>query len=140
MECIDDDIIELTKDNLKDINYEDVIAVTIAEGGAMGEPNGFYAVTKNYKLYHLNFGHCNIDKKELYSTFPLLKTFRCCCEIVDSLEDDWEWLNMGFGNYLMIREKFFEKVLLYIGSNFSENWQHGELYQNWYEVVKNVCK
>ena len=53
--------IELTKDNIKEINYEDIIAVTIAESGAMGEPNGFYAVDKYLNVYHLNFYFTDID-------------------------------------------------------------------------------
>lgn len=132
--------IELTKENLIDIKYKNIIAVTIAEGGAMGEPNGFYAVESDYKLYHLNFGSETINKKELFDKFPLLKTFKCFCEHVYNLEDGWEWFNMGFGNYLIVRDTFSKKVNEYISNNLKENWQHGELYQKWYEVIINVCK
>ena len=132
--------IELTKENLIDIKYKNIIAVTIAEGGAMGEPNGFYAVESDYKLYHFNFGSEAINREELFDKFPLLKTFKCFFENVDNLDEGWEWFNMGFGNYLIVRNTFSKKVNEYISNNLKENWQHGELYQKWYEVIINVCK
>ena len=49
-------IVELTNENINNINYDDVVAITIAEGGAMGEPDGFYVMLKNHDLYHTNFG------------------------------------------------------------------------------------
>lgn len=132
--------IELTNDNLMNIKYKNIIAITIAEGGAMGESNGFYAVERDYKIYHLNLSSEKISKKELFNTFPLLKTFKCFCEYIYNLEDGWEWFNMGFGNYLIVREEYSEKLKVYITDNLKENWQHGELYQKWYEVISNVCK
>ena len=132
--------IELTNENLREIEYKNIIAVTIAEGGAMGEPNGFYAVESDYKLYHFNFSSDTINKKDLFDKFPLLKTFKCFFEHVDNLDDGWEWFNMGFGNYLIVRDTFSKKVSKYISNNLKEDWQHGELYQKWYEIIINVCK
>lgn len=132
--------IELTNENLREIEYKNIIAVTIAEGGAMGEPNGFYAVESDYKLYHFNFSSDTINKKDLFDKFPLLKTFKCFFEHVDNLDDGWEWFNMGFGNYLIVRDAFSKKVSEYISNNLKEDWQHGELYQKWYEIIINVCK
>ena len=55
-------MLELNKNNLKEINYNDIVAMAIAESGAMGEPNGFYVVTKDMKQYHLNFQYTDIKK------------------------------------------------------------------------------
>ncbi len=129
------DIIELTSDNLKNVEYKNIIAITIAEGGAMGEPNGFYAVESNYKLYHSNFSFETPGRKELFDKFPVLKTFSCFCEHMYNLEEGWEWFNMGFGNYLIVRDTISKKVNEYIKNNFKENWQPGELYQKWYEII-----
>ena len=41
---------EILKENIDNIKYDEIIAVTVAEGGAMGEPNGFYAVTDDLKV------------------------------------------------------------------------------------------
>lgn len=135
-----ENIIQLTDDNLTDIKYENVIAITVAESGAMGESNGFYAIENNYKIYHLNLTSKTINKKRLFDTFTLLKTFKCFCENVYYLEEGWEWFNMGFGNYLIVRKKFSEKMKEYIKHNLKENWERGELYHKWYEVIINVCK
>lgn len=133
-----DKAIKLTNENIDDIKYEDVIAVTIAEGGAMGEPNSFYVVLHNMKLYYLNFEFTDIDMTKLNIKFPLLSTFKCFSEHVFGIDSGWKWFNMGFGNYLLVRERYYEKIDDYINKNLSEEYEHGELYQKWFEILKIV--
>ena len=132
--------IELTKDNIKEINYEDIIAVTIAESGAMGEPNGFYAVDKNLNVYHLNFYFTDIDGRDIVQVFPLLKTFKCFFGYVKKLDEDWNSFNMGYGNYLIVRKSIYYKVNLSIEKILGKNWMVSELYKKWYDVIKDACK
>ena len=99
-------VIVLTKDNITTVNYEDVVAITIAEGGAMGEPNAFHAVLKDLTHFYINLGEADFDRKIFFKTFPLMETFRCFCANVDRLDDGWKWYNMGFGNYLLVRKKY----------------------------------
>lgn len=133
-------IIELKNENIEEIIYDDIIAVTIAEAGAMGEPNGFYAVNKEHKLYHLNFGETSIEKETLYEKFPLLVKLNCFFEEVSNLDMEWKWFNMGFGNYLVVRDSIYSIVKKYIKENLKEDYEHGELYNKWYEVIKNVTQ
>ena len=131
-------MIELTNENIKNIKYDDVIAFTIAEGGAMGEPNGFYVVTKELLQYHLNFGTTDIKEIILLEQFPILKTFSCFVSQVTNLEKGWNWFSMGFGNYLIVKNEYYDKVKDYIETNLGEDWKPGELYQKWFDVIKII--
>ena len=52
MILLKNNIIDLTKNNIANLECENVIAITIAEGGAMGEPNAFHVVTKSLEHYY----------------------------------------------------------------------------------------
>lgn len=130
--------IELNGDNINIIKYNEVVAVTIAEGGAMGETNGFYVILKNTNLYHTNFGQMQISKEKLFETFPLLKTFNCFCGEVVKLDEEWKSFYMGFGNYLIVRKEYFDIVNKYIKDSLPENYHEGSLYQKWYEIMIKV--
>ena len=133
-------MIDLNKENINEIVYDDVIAITIAEGGAMGEPNAFHAVLKDMSHYYVNLGVADFSRKEFFKAFPLMETFSCFCAHVDRLEEGWKWYNMGFGNYFLVRNEYSKKVDDYINKNFKEDWEHGELYQKWFEILKDICK
>lgn len=45
---------------------------------------------------------------------------------------------MGFGNYLIIRTEYNDEVNDCIETRLTENWQRGELYNNWYDLVKSI--
>ena len=69
---------EINDKNLEDFNEEDVMFLTLAESGAMGEPNGIEIVTK--KENRIKFYHTNIsifDVRKLYSKFSTLRTLKC---------------------------------------------------------------
>lgn len=130
--------IKLNKDNIDKINYDEIIAVTIAEGGAMSEPNAFYAVLNNLERYYVNLGDSDITKEQFFKSFPVMEKFNCLWEEVLYLDKGWSWFNMGCGNYLLVREKYKDKIYNYIKGNFGDDWHHGELYQKWYEALKNI--
>lgn len=131
-------MLELNKNNLKEINYNDIVAMAIAESGAMGEPNGFYVVTKDMKQYHLNFQYTDIKKNQLLDVFPILETLDFYASQVHNLEPNWKWFNMGMGNYLIVREKYYKSIEDYIKNNLGENYEYGELYKKWFDILKMV--
>lgn len=130
--------IELSNKLIDEIYYDDIIVITISESGAMGRPNSFFAVDKNLNLYHTIFGNKMVDFNQLQQKFALLKNFRCSCEHVDYLENNWSWFNMGFGNYLMVRNEYYTMVENYIKENLSVTYEHGELYRRWYFILKKL--
>lgn len=132
------DFIKLTKDELIKIKYEDVIAFFISEGGAMGEPNVCHTILKDLTHYYINLYDRDFSKEEFFTYLPVLSSFDCFCEVITGLDKNWQWYNAGFGNYLIVRDNYTEKVDKYIKENFKENWEHGELYQKWFNMIKEI--
>lgn len=130
--------IELDKDNIKDIDFDEVIAITVAEGGAMGEPNGLLVVDENMKLYHSNFAFGNFKSDELKEKFPIIGGFDCPPDKINELDLDWKWFNLGAGNALLIRDKYYEYFKDRVESELGKDYKKGELYQRWYELLKKV--
>jgi len=76
----------------------------------------------------------------LKNKFSILNSFSCFCGIVYELEKGWNWFDMGFGNYLMVRDIFYNDCLKYIKENFTEKYDSGELYKKWYDMIKIVME
>lgn len=130
--------IEIDEDNIKEIKYDGVIAMTIAEGGAMGEPNGFQVVDETMKLYHSNFVDGKVSYNDLKDAFPLLKTFKCEFDNVDSLDEGWKCTSLGMGNYLIIKEKYYENYMDRVKLDLGDNYRKVELYKNWFRLLQKV--
>ena len=130
--------IEIDSKNIKDINYDGIIALTIAEGGAMGEPNGFQVVDENMKLYHSNFADGKIEYKKLETAFPVLKSFKCGFDDVQKLDNGWKWISLGMGNYLIIKEEYYDRYMDRVIAELGKEYRKGELYQNWYKILKKL--
>lgn len=45
---------------------------------------------------------------------------------------------MGMGNYLIVREKYYKSIEDYIKNNLGENYEYGELYKKWFDILKMV--
>lgn len=124
--------IELSNEIFDSIDYNKIIAVTIAEGGAMGEPNGFYAVDDKFNLYHTNFAYGKVNFEKLKNKFILFN------EEVDMIEKNWSWFYMGFGNYLLVRTFLGETIKKFIDEYFSDVYKHAELYDRWFYMLKYI--
>ncbi|HPF83180.1 MAG TPA: hypothetical protein PLV83_03310 [Bacilli bacterium] len=133
-----DNYIKVNKDILNKIKYDNVIAIFLAEGGAMGEPNAFHAILNDLTHYYTNLGEIDFTREEFFKALPVMGSFNCFCEQIMGLEDGWKWYNAGFGNYLIVRNDYTDKVDKYIKEHFKDNWEHGELYQNWYDMIKEI--
>ena len=131
-------VIKLDKKELKKIKYDDVIVLFVAEGGAMGEPNAFHAILKDLTHYYVNLGERDFSKEEFFKYLPVMGSFNCFIEHIYGLEENWKWYNAGFGNYLIVRNDYTKKVDKYIKDNFKDKWEHGELYQKWFDMVKEI--
>lgn len=66
-------IIYLTKNNIANLECENIIAITIAEGGAMGEPNAFHVVTKSLEHYYTNLSDTDISRETFFFLFSVIK-------------------------------------------------------------------
>lgn len=130
--------IEITKENLEEIDYDSVIALTIAEGGAMGEPNALLVVTDELKVYHLNFRTTEIPIETIKNKLTVLMKFDCGFWGTSISEEGWRSFNLGMGNHLIMRKEYAEKFLNLINNFIGVSWKAYELYATWLYLLKEV--
>ena len=130
--------IELTDELFKSLKTKDFIAITMAEGGAMGDPGAIEIVDKNLKLYHTHFGE--IDDKLLREKIPFLNTLRIGFGDIDGLDKNWAGLYTGYGNYLFVKPKYEKPILKYINDNYGDTEMPTivELYSHWYDALTEI--
>ncbi|MBO7718079.1 hypothetical protein J6S37_01110 [Candidatus Saccharibacteria bacterium] len=128
--------IELTDKLLESLKTEDFLAITIAEGGAMGDPGAIEIVDKDLKLYHTHFGE--IDDDLLRNKIPFLETLRIGFGEIEGLDRNWTGLYTGYGNYLFVKPEYEKPILKYIEDHYSDTGMPMvvELYSHWYDALK----
>ncbi len=76
----------------------------------------------------------------MFEKIPLLKNFKCFFGKTNYLEKGWKWLYMGFGNYLLLRNEYFEKYKKYMDDNLPKDYESGCLYNKWYNILIKIVK
>ena len=59
-------VIKLTKDNYNDYDLFDIVAISIASGGAMGDPGAIEIVTSKGEVFYANPLYENISMVQVY--------------------------------------------------------------------------
>ncbi len=119
---------EIDDNNIRDFEEKDIMFFTLAEAGAMGEPNGIEIVTQKENaitLYHTNISE--FDVRKLYSKFSTLKTLKCeIFGVVTGVQSGFIHVDTGMGNHLFINDsinnEFQEKI---------KTLQPFEIYNRW---------
>lgn len=131
-------VLEIDKHNIENINYDTIIAVTVAESGAMGEPNCFQVVDKDMQLYHSNLVDGQVSYDELVKKFPVLKGFNCGCDQINKLNVGWKWFNLGGGNVLLVKDEYYKAFNNAIITHLGKNYKKSDLYLTWYDILKYI--
>lgn len=140
----------ITKDNIKDINYDDVILVFFAESGAIGQAGRVDIITvktNEYKWYKTNYTFIGVtevieklsdivrEEEKIFNILPILRELNFNHTLIREscwINNEWWLSDLGFGNHLLIRDKELTEKLT---KKFS-NCQINELYKLWEEIVK----
>ena len=132
------DPITLTNESIMGLQPDNLVAITIAEMGAMGDPGAIKFVDKKLKVYYTHFGEINDDL--LGEAIPFLPKISLMLGEVKGLPEDWDYLYTGYGNYLFIRPGLKDGISEYIRANYKDTKMPEivELYSHWYEALKNV--
>ena len=133
--------IDLTEKLLADLKSDDLIAITMAADGAMGDPSLIELVDKDLKIYRTHFGV--FDNSKLSKLIPFLDTLRV--DLFDNIEgtgDDWAGLYTGCGNYLFVRSELKAPVLHFVEEKVSDTSMPlvVELYAHWYDALVDLDK
>lgn len=97
--------INVTKDNLYQIDYSSVVVFAYAEAGAMGEAGKIEFSTADGTLYNLNYLFGDVPLDEFCKAYPSAPLHD-----VPIPPAGWQYFGLGAGNHLMIHEKAYERI------------------------------
>jgi len=132
MEIKHEENVEITNENVEDINFEDIIAVAYASGGAMGEPgavNVYVLVDSRLQCYHGNHCYGVLHIGGLFSRFPEIK--EC---VKRSTLNGFKRIDMGMGNTLMIRSEVYDSFIRILEE------ERVFIYSNYERIILQVCE
>ena len=128
-------IVEISKSNYQDYSSLNIVAFSYALGGAMGEGGGIYIITIDGKLYHTNIARGDMTIDDAIHICPPLADCRFCFNGAEQVPEGWIFFDMGFGNYLFVKEFISKEV-----KTKSANLEKVELFQQWKAIVMEVLK
>ena len=127
--------IELNLSNYNQYIPLNIIAFSFASGGAQGEPGGVIIINDEGQIFHFNYVEGDIKQpKDVYLVCPPIK--EKLTGIVQS-QGEWNEINMGMGNSLIVNISIYEKVKAKIKELGISN---GALYQRWMEIVLEMIE
>lgn len=141
----------ITKDNIKDINYNDVVMIFFAESGATGDAGEVDIILKNnksYKWYTTNYTFGGVtevienlsdivrEEQKLFDILPILKKLNfnhSLMRISGWVDNEWWLSDLELGNHLLIRDK---NLIIKLADKFS-GCSVKEIYNSWRDYIKS---
>ncbi|MBE5933949.1 MAG: hypothetical protein E7263_11080 [Lachnospiraceae bacterium] len=116
---------------------EETLFMSIAEGGAMGEPGGVYFYDRNGNLYHFNYVYGDVDLGKVEKMFPVLES----CDfglfgINSSVPEGWHYINLGAGNHLIVKQEVYSMF----AEQIKKCKRPVEIYQQWMDKAAYVIE
>ena len=132
---------KITKENINEIKYEEVVVFSFAEAGAMGGMGDveIKSYTTNYVFGILekatSINAWEKEQKILFEILPILKKINFNARIIRGHGhiEDWAVFDMGMGNHLIVRDYLDKQIL-----EKYENAKLGEMYQSWKEFIETI--
>ncbi len=121
-------LIEINYDNFPEYSPLNPIALSVAEGGAMGSPGNVKIVESDGTSYDFNL--YNFHNETLKAICPSL------IECLNGNPAIWKEVDLGAGNHLFIKEPYYKEFRrrLKVYGKVRPSW----IYQNWMRIVHNM--
>lgn len=128
------EVIKLTKDNYNDYDLLDIVAISIASGGAMGDPGAIEIVTSGGKVFYANPLYEDISTEQVFTACPILSEvelgiFGCVKKPIG-----WNFIYLGYGNHLILHDSISKQFKLGQKRRHKEI-QNRLLYSVWMDIV-----
>lgn len=141
----------ITKDNIKDINYDDVVIIFFAESGAMGDAGKVDIIVKNnnyHKWYTTNYTFGGVtevienlsdivrEENKLFEILPILKKLNFNHSLMRTsgwVDKEWWLSDLELGNHLLIRDK---SLIIKLAEKFS-GCTVKDIYNSWRDFIKS---
>lgn len=129
--------IHFEKKNLTNTFFEDVQFFLFAEAGAVGDPGVIEFIKADGHLYRLNTIYEDYTFEEIAEVFPVFGKchfgfLRTDCRVTD----DWNYVNLGMGNHLLVRTGLFTDYMKKIGKDL----YGGRIYKSWARHAEEVMQ
>ena len=128
----------LSEEQIRNMDYEDIIAFTIAEGGAMGNPGNVEIISyANERLigYETNPSYGGLPLYKLYKAIPWLERLAVGLGYVDNIGEGWNHIYTGYGNHLFVRDFIFDGL-----KDKIEGKKPSDIYVSWKKLVADISK
>jgi len=119
----------LGKTNYLEYDLRDILALSIAEPGAMGDPGSILIVSSQGDFFYVD-----ITYDQLSSVCPIVKDVKLDMFGKDESPIGWIPIYLGCGNHLFIKDTIYEQFQLGQKKKFKEN-QDILLYNIWLDIV-----
>lgn len=122
-------------ENANDISYEDIVFFSLAEGGAMGTPGEVIIAEKKNDTVKWNvLNTLTIPHEALLAIYPPLETFDCGFGRASGIQDGWNYVDLGCGNHLLVRNDYYEAFINAVSELHVK--YPDEIYANWRGIAQ----
>lgn len=126
--------IYISKENYKEYTNLDVVAFSYAHGGAQGVGGEIIVITKDVKIYSMNYVY-DMEIEMCDKVCPPLKNCIFGLWDVEETPNGWKGVRLGAGNFLVIAEPLYHQLK----RQMFKLAPH-ELYGKWIDMVLNCIK
>lgn len=130
-------MVGLTEQLVKKIKYDDVIAFSIAESGAMGKAGNVEIITyADHELLGLsNNSLCGgLPFYKLYIVIPWLEQLQVGLGFAKNVGEGWKYISLGMGNHLFVRDYLYEDLV-----KLTKGKHESVIYKSWKKWCKEIC-
>ena len=127
-----DEVVYIDEKNYKDFLNLDIVAFSFAYGGAQGSPGEILVLTKDAKMYSMNYAFGNMTIEMCDKVCPPVKDCVFGCLDVEKAPSGWEGFSLGAGNFLVLSDaiaKSLKEELLSMRPSYR--------YQSWRYMVRH---
>lgn len=104
------EVIYINEKNYVDYNNLNIVAFSLAYGGAMGSPGEILVVTKDANIYSMNYVYGDMTIEMCNQVCPTLKDCEFGMFDVEKTPDGWKGVSLGAGNFLVLAESIYEQL------------------------------
>ena len=126
--------IYISKENYKEYTNLDVVAFSYAHGGAQGVGGEIIVITKDAKIYSMNYVY-DMEIEMCDKVCPPLKDCIFGLWDVEETPNGWKGFRLGAGNFLLLAEPLYHQLKRQMFKLASH-----ELYGKWIDMVVNCIK
>lgn len=126
-------VIYIDEKNYGDYKNLDIVAFSLAYSGAMGNPGEILVITKEARIYSMNYAYGDMTIEMCHEVCPPLRDCQFGFFEVEETIVGWKGVPLGAGNFLVLSESIYNQLkheLLEMPPHFR--------YDRWIDMTLNL--